>query len=59
MYPFNDKQIVFKTKNITIKRSKGARCDQASKYSPQGVVNIINTVLENPIILQQVILEKY
>ena len=48
MYPFNDKQIVFKTKNITAKRSKGARCDQASKYSPQGVVNIINTILENP-----------
>ena len=48
MYPFNHKEIVFKTKNITAKRSKGARCDQASKYSPQGVVNIINTVLENP-----------
>ena len=48
MYLFKDKQIVFKTKNITIKNSKGARCEQASKYSPQGVVNIINTILENP-----------
>ena len=48
MYPFNDKEIVFKTKNITSKRNKGARCDQASKYSPQGVVNNINIILENP-----------
>ena len=48
MYPFKDKQIIFKTKNINIKRSKGARCDQASKYSPQGVVSIINSVLESP-----------
>ena len=42
---FKGKDLVFKSKDFTIKRSKGARCDQASKYSEFGVVTQINKLL--------------
>ena len=42
---FKGTQLVFKSKDFTIKRSKGARCDQASKYSEFGVVTQINKLL--------------
>ena len=42
---FKGTNLVFKSKDFEIKRSKGARCDQASKYSEFGVVTQINKLL--------------
>ena len=53
MYPFKKNEIVFKIKNILIKRSKGARCDQAPKYSQFGSVNILNKILEKEVFTEK------
>ena len=37
--------MVFKTKDLSIKRSKGARCDQAGKKGNNGVIKTLNKII--------------
>ena len=41
-YEKNNRYLVFKTKNITIKRNTGARCDEAGK---QKTLDLLNTIV--------------
>ena len=43
---FKKNELVFKTKDFSIKRSKGARCDQAGKKGNNGVIKTLNKILE-------------
>ena len=42
---FKGGELVFKTKDLSIKRSKGARCDQAGKKGNNGVLKTLNKIL--------------
>ena len=42
---FKNEDLVFKTKDLTVKRSKGARCDQAGKKGNNGVLKTLNKIL--------------
>ena len=42
---FKGGTLVFKTKDLTIKRSKGARCDQSGKKGNNGVLKTLNKIL--------------
>jgi hypothetical protein len=42
---FKGDELVFKTKDITAKRSKGARCDQAGKKGNTGVLATLNKII--------------
>ncbi len=42
---FKDEEMVFKTKDLKIKRSKGARCDQAGKKGNNGVLKTLNKII--------------
>ena len=42
---FKGGELVFKTKDLSIKRSKGARCDQAGKKGNNGVIKTLNKII--------------
>ena len=42
---FKGGELVFKTKDLSIKRSKGARCDQAGKKGNNGVIKTLNKIM--------------
>jgi len=42
---FKGGTLVFKTKDLTVKRSKGARCDQSGKKGNNGVLKTLNKIL--------------
>ena len=42
---FKGGDLVFKTKDLSIKRSKGARCDQAGKRGNNGVLKTLNKII--------------
>ena len=42
---FKGGELVFKTKDLSIRRSKGARCDQAGKKGNNGVLRTLNKIL--------------
>ena len=42
---FKGGELVFKIKDLSIKRSKGARCDQSGKKGNNGVIKILNKIL--------------
>ena len=42
---FKGGELVFKTKDLTVKRSKGARCDQAGKKGNTGVLKTLNKII--------------